>query len=98
MRLPSRWVTHQEVDGVGPVAAASGPAAGLAFAAAMEAPSAMDGPISNRARGLGRDTERYLKGFIRDMVGICRYSLGRKMSGMVYALFRRKKSLTFGPT
>jgi len=65
------------------------------FAAAMKAASAMDRPISDGAADLGRDMERYLKGFIRDMVRICRYSLGRKMSGMVYALFRRKKWLTF---
>lgn len=78
MRLPSRWVTHQVLDEIGPVAAASGPAAALEFAAAMQAPSAMDRPISDRTRGLGRDTQRHLKGFIRDMVRICRYSPGPK--------------------
>ena len=75
MRLPSGWVTHQGVDETGAVAAASGPAAALAFVAAIEKHITSDRPISDRASGPGCDTERYLKGFIRDMVRILAWDL-----------------------
>ena len=75
MLLPSFWVMHQELDETGEAVAASGPAAAFAFAPAMAAPSATDRPIRDRPRGLGRDMERYLKCFIRDMVRIVAWDL-----------------------